>query len=280
MSKIPTPLAHKTAMIACSEQKAGTLAAGLEALGAEVIVFPVIRIQEIADKSGLDAAIDRLDGYSWIIFTSVYGVHFFVKRMEERGTSKDRCCKLKICAVGPATAAALEISGLKVSLVPRDHVAAGILAALAEEVGGNQNLDGLRILIPRAREARELLPAALEKAGAFVNVVPCYENTAPALDRDFVRYLLRRAPELLLFTSSSAVDHFVTLVGSQEAKNLLTGATLAALGPIAASTLATYGKQAEIVPHENTIPSLLSAIRTYYLSSERLGPAVRNQEPE
>ncbi|MBZ5498285.1 MAG: uroporphyrinogen-III synthase [Acidobacteriia bacterium] len=267
-------------MLACSEMKAGALVAGLEALGAEVLVFPVIRIRAVTDHSIMDAALDELAEYSWIIFTSAYGVRFFLNRMQERGIAKDRCRRLRICAVGPATADALERSGIRVSLVPGEFAAEGILAALAEKHGGMNGLAGLRILLPRAREARDLLPRALQAAGARVDVVPCYENTLPELDRDCVQSVLRHPPHLLVFTSSSTVNNFVTLLGNIHGVKMLADATVAVLGPVTARTVAAFGKQAEIVPCENTIPSLLESIRLYYQAPERKESGVRSRESE
>jgi uroporphyrinogen III methyltransferase / synthase len=267
MSEHPAPLANISVLLACSELKAKTLAAGLEALGAAVHAFPIIQIRGIADKSRLDATLDNLGGYSWIIFTSAYAVRFFHDRMTERGLSSGQWHNLQICAIGPATAAAVESAGLDVTLVPRDFAAEGILAALAERHGGRRNLAGLRFLLPRAREARELLPHALEQAGASVDVVPCYENILPDLDEDCVPALLHRRPDLLVFTSSSTVDNFVSLLGKERAASMWTDATVAVLGPITARTLTSYGKHAEIVPHESTIVSLLEAIRRYYSDS-------------
>jgi uroporphyrinogen III methyltransferase/synthase len=166
--------------------------------------------------------------------------------------------------VGPATAAALETAGVSVSLVPREFVAEGILSALEERCGGLRGLAGLRILLPRAKEARDLLPRALEAAGARVDVAPCYENTLPEIDAKQVQSVLACTPDLLVFTSSSTINNFVALLGSESGRKMLSDATVAALGPITARTLASLGKQAEILPRENTIPSLLDGIRLYY----------------
>lgn len=261
------PLTHRTALVACSEAKSGALSAGLRSLGAEVLIFPVISTKGIADKRVLDAALDGLNQYSWIIFTSTYGVRYFLARMEERNIARDRCRSIQVCAVGPATAAALESAGVGVSLVPRDFVAEGILSALEERYGGLHRLAGLRILLPRAKEARGLLPRALAAVGALVDVVPCYENTLPELDADWMRSVLARTPDLLVFTSSSAVNNFIALLGGDDGRKMLSRATVAALGPITARALASFGKQAEILPRENTIPSLLDAIRLHYLTT-------------
>lgn len=266
------PLTHRTVLVACSEAKSEALSTGLKSLGAEVLIFPVISIRGIADTRALDAALDDLGEYSWIIFTSTYGVHYFLTRMEERNIARDRCRRVQVCAVGPATAAALKAAGVSVSLVPREFVAEGILSAFEERCGGLRRLAGLRILLPRAKEARDLLPRALETVGARVDVAPCYENTLPDIDADRARSVLTCTPDLLVFTSSSTVNNFVALLGGESGRKMLSHATVAALGPIAARTLASFGKQAEILPRENTIPFLLDAIRLYYLTPNLVTP--------
>jgi uroporphyrinogen-III synthase len=262
-------LARKRALLACSEMKSGSLVAGLESLGADVLVFPVILIKAIDDKRALDAALDAMHQYAWIIFTSVYGVRFFLNRMEERGIAKERVADRQICAVGPGTAAALETKGIRVSLIPREYMAGGIVAALEERHGGMDRLAGVRILLPRARDARDTLPNALDAAGVRVDLVACYENLLPEIEPDRVRSVVTNPPDLLVFTSSSTVRNFVTLLGRDTAGSVLAAATVAALGPITAHTLASYGKPAEIVPQKSTIPSLLDAIRIHYQTSDQ-----------
>jgi len=176
----------------------------------------------------------------------------------------ERCNGRQVCAVGPATAAVLENHGVRVSLVPGNFVAEGILAALQDRQEGLSGLRGLRILLPRARHARDLLPDALERVGARVDMVACYENILPEIDRDQVQSVLRRPPDLLVFTSSSTVNNFITILGCEGAREVLMQSTVAALGPFTARTLAAYGKEAEIKPGKNTIPSLLDAIGRYF----------------
>jgi uroporphyrinogen III methyltransferase/synthase len=258
------PLAGKSAVIACSKSKSEALASGLGALGADVRLFTVLSIRDIQDKRALDAALDHLHEYAWIVFTSTHGVHFFLRRLEDRGIPKRLGRDLKVCAVGPATAATLAASGIPVSLVPREFVAEGILRSFAEKYGSLSSLAGLRILLPRAREARDLIPRTLEAAGARVDVAPCYENVLPEIDSKQMQAFLARTPDLLVFTSSSTVRNFVALIGPDKGKEILTEVTVAALGPVTASTLAAFGKQAEIRPRESTIAVLLEAIRSYY----------------
>jgi len=264
MSAPDSPLARKRVLIACSDMKAEKLASGLTDLGADVTVFPVISMVPAADKAPLDNALDRLQEFAWIIFTSAYGVRYFLNRMAERGMPVQRCDTAAICAVGPATAQALHETGKRVSLIPEKYDAEGILAALGKKHGGLHALEGLRILLPRAREARDLLPDTLRAHGALVDAVPCYENRMPQIRPDLVRAILARPPELVVFTSSSTVNNFLAILGIEEGRNMLARARVAALGPITCRTLAAHGKDAEIVPCESTIDSLLERIGEYF----------------
>jgi uroporphyrinogen III methyltransferase/synthase len=247
--------------------KSEMLAAGIRALGARVLILPVISIKGIADITALDAALDALQRYSWIIFSSAYGVRYFLCRMRERGIDGFSHETPQICAVGPGTAAALEAKKIAVALVPKVFVAEGILTALAERYGSLRHLAGLHILLPRAKDARDLLPRTLEEAGAYVDVVPCYQSCQPEIDADLVQEILLNPPELLVFTSSATVINLVSALGGEAGRRLLSGARVAVLGPITAGTVAAFGKQAEIVPAENTIVSLIDAIRVSYQTS-------------
>lgn len=263
------PLHNKSVLLACSAHKSSTLIPGLERLGARVIPFPTIEIRAVADTGPLDAALSHLEGYSWIIFTSSYGVIYFVRRMKELGSSTEHLRSLKVCSVGPATAATLAEADIQVSLVPEKFVAEGVISALAKLYGGLNGLAGKRILLPRAKEARDLLARELESAGARVDVVPCYENVLPEPNEEAVRSILEDSPELLVFTSSSTVTNFARLLGDADGKRLLRRATVAALGPITAKTVASLGKKVEILPRENTSASLLAAIAQFYSQADR-----------
>jgi uroporphyrinogen III methyltransferase/synthase len=262
-----TPLLNKTALLACSAKTADKLARGLELLGAHVVPLPVLTTRQPSDTSALDAALTKLDTFDWIIFTSSYGVEFFVRRMSECAIPAPHPGKARICAVGPATAAALARSGIEVDLVPQEFVAEGVLRALGERHGGLAQMAGQRILLPRAQEARDILPRELAAAGVLVEIAPCYETVPGELDSETLNSLRSLKPDLLLFTSSAAIANFFSLWGGDAAATALRETTVAVLGPITAATAISAGKHPEIVPQENTVPSLLEAIRRYYQHS-------------
>ncbi len=258
------PLVNRTALITCSAKKMPVLVRGIREMGGTAIPFPAIEIRDIEDKAPLDSALESLHHYSWIIFTSAYAVRYFTKRLQELEIQWPASTATKICAIGPATATEARESGFKVELVPENYAAEGVVDALAKYCGGLHALEGHKILLPRALEAREILPEALLGAGALVDVIPCYRTVRAAPDNALLQRLKKAAPDLILFASSSGVRNFVEMLGEQEGKNLLAKSVVAAIGPITGSTIASFGKRAEIIPDENTIDSLLEAIRRYY----------------
>jgi uroporphyrinogen III methyltransferase/synthase len=262
----PKALANRMILAACSAKKMSTLVSGIEAMGGSALHFPVIEPKEIEDKQLLDSALASLEDFVWIIFTSSYAVRFFMRRVEQLGVRLAGKNLPKICAIGPATAREVQESGLPVELVPEQFVAESVVEALEKYHGDLRAIAGHRILMPRAKEAREVLPEALASAGVIVEVVPCYETLKAAPVPEIIAQLKKRKPDLLVFTSSSAIRNFVDILGKDQAVQMLMESPVAVLGPITASTAASFGKSATILPPENTISSLLEAIEKYFIS--------------
>jgi uroporphyrinogen-III synthase len=240
------------------------LASGLEAMGGDVLPLSLIEVREIDDTAPLDAAVEFWNKYAWVIFSSVHGVDIFLRHWRRRAHRMKASDMPKICAVGPATGKAVEDHGLAVELVPESYVAEGVIEALEKYHGGLGALAGRRILLPRAKEARDVLPDALAAAGAIVDVVACYETVPARLDEDSLRRLRSRSPDLAVFTSSSAVKALIRILGVDEGSKMLHNATVAVLGPVTAGTAESFGKHPEIVAQESTIRSLLRDIAAYY----------------
>lgn len=255
-------LRNRLILVACSAKKMVELTLALEAMGGSVLPFPVIEAREIEDKSAMDKAVSSLRKYDWIIFSSAYGVEFFMRHLIQCGNESQDMPR--ICAVGPATAASVKKFGRETALVPQKYVAEGVLQALVDYYGGVQHLSGLSVLLPRAEKAREFLPQALTEAGVSVHVVPCYRTVRPEIDRDTMQVLRDKRPDLLIFTSSSTINNLMDILGADAGRKMLMESTVAVIGPITAATAAAFGKRADIVPKENTIASLLEAIREYY----------------
>jgi uroporphyrinogen III methyltransferase / synthase len=242
------------------------LVAGIQAMGGNAIPLRIIEAQDIDDRQLLDKALTSLPQYAWILFTSTYGVRFFMKRLDELNIAFHPDALPKICAIGPATAKAVKESGLNLDLMPEEYIAEGVVEALSRYHGSLEALEGQRILLPRAMVAREVLPETLRKSGILVDVVPCYRTVPLDPDAAILRQLHENDPDLVLFTSSSGIRSLIDFLGEEVGRDFLTRCTVAVIGPITCATAESFGKQAEILPKKNTIDSLLQAIHEYYSS--------------
>jgi uroporphyrinogen III methyltransferase/synthase len=260
-------LSGKTAFAAASAKLLPELAAGLRALGANVLPVAVLEAVEIDDNTALDRAIANIEQYDWIIFTSAWGVSFFAKRLAR--IFKNGAAGLpKICAIGPATAEAAENHDFPITFTADEFTAEGVMQSIERYHGGKENLRGLGILIPRALEAREFLPAALASAGCSVDAIPCYQTIRPEPCAELSARLRSETPDLIVFTSAKAMRNFLKIaadaVGEDASRRRLREAIAAVIGPVTAAALEAEGKPAEIIPAESTVSALLAAISGFY----------------
>ncbi len=259
------PLFGKRVVVTRARAQAGELSRELEALGAEVLEFPTIEIKEPEDFGPLDVAIKDLDSFGWIVFTSANGVAAFVERLGEHGLDLRAVPRgAKLAAIGPATADALRTTGLRVDVVPEEYRAEALLEALLDgsPAGG-------KVLIPRARVAREVLPEKLREAGMEVVVPPAYETIPSEEGKDELREkLLSGGIDCVTFTASSTVESFVGAFG-EEASNLLSNARVACIGPITAETARGHGIRVDVEATEYTIPGLVRAVAGLFAEPRR-----------
>jgi uroporphyrinogen III methyltransferase/synthase len=268
---IEKPLAGRTVVITRALAQSAEFAAALESYGARVISCPTIEIIEPETFEPLDEAIDHLYGYDWIIFTSVNGVEYFLRRLEARGHDVSELDELRVCAIGEATALRLSESLIHVDVVPEQFKAEGAFAAIEAFLGGREHLRERNFLIPRAAVARDYLPRALEEAGARADTVAAYRTVTlqETNERRRVEVLLAGGGvDCVTFTSSSTVRNFAELFDTTNLKSLLEGVSIACIGDITASTAAAYGLDTVIQPNEYTTPALARAIAEYFKSLE------------
>ncbi len=259
------PLAGRTILITRAREQSGEFASRLQDLGAEVIGFPTIEIVPPLIWEELDRAIDRLQFYDWVIFTSVNGVDFFWRRLSERMKKPRVPSTVKVCAIGPATAQQLQEKGIQVDYTPKEFVAEAILQGFEKMA-----LRGKRILLARVKQARDLLPKGLRRLGAEVEVVEAYRTVKPRGGARRLKHILANGKvDAIAFTSSSTVNHFVELLKKEDLKELLKGITIACIGPITAQTAESLGMTVHIQPQEYTIPALTQAISEYFNCEKR-----------
>jgi uroporphyrinogen-III synthase len=255
-------LAGCRVLVSRAKRQAGALSSALRELGCQVIEVPFIQIRKPSSYQPLDTALRNLATYDWLILTSVNGVEALFERMARKRLHASALAYCKIAAIGPATKRAIEQHGLQVTVTPRKYVAESVVAALHRRVKGK------RVLLVRAKIARDVIPRELRKAGAQVDVVEAYETVAPKSSEKRLRSALASAkkPHAITFTSSSTVRNFVHLLGLRSARALLRkssphhGVHTASIGPVTSATLRQFGLPVDIEAREYTIPGLVAAI--------------------
>jgi uroporphyrinogen-III synthase len=262
MYQISKPLTGIRLIVSRARSQAGALSGELRARGATVLEIPFIEIRPPRSFHPLDEALRRHHVYDWLILTSVNGVSALFARLAKLCLSPEELDHLRIAAIGPATRKALEERGLRVHAVPKEYVAESVVATLRGRVAGK------RVLLVRARVARDVIPRELRLAGARVDVHEAYETVAPQSSRKrLVRALKsRRArPHVITFTSSSTARNFLDLVGPKTAySGLLDGISLASIGPVTAQTLRELNLPVAIQAKQYTMRGLVEAIEAFF----------------
>jgi uroporphyrinogen III methyltransferase/synthase len=253
------PLLGKNIIVTRSRSQASELIKILQQKGACCIQFPTIDIAPLKDYSELYQAIDKINSYDWIIFTSVNGVKFFFKKLFEMGYDCRCLASSKICAIGPATEKKLREYSIIADVVPERYVAEAIVESLKEK-----EIRGKNILIPRAKEARDVLITELTKLNANVVVVPVYETVlGKGNSEEIIEKIKAGEIDYITFTSSSTVKNFFSLVPEKIVSDYGNNIKFACIGPITAKTLKDFGFSSHIVPETYTIEALVEEIEKH-----------------
>jgi len=250
------PLKGTRILIGRARHQAGSLSADLRKLGADVIEIPFIEIRKPRSYKPLDSALRQAGTYGWLILTSVNGVEALWDRLKKLKLTKRNLRHLKVAAIGPATKRAIEKRGLKVDVIPEEYVAESVVESLHDQVSGQ------RVLLARAKVARDVIPRELRRLGAHVDVVEAYETVIPESSRKVLHALLRdakRRPHVITFTSSSTVRNFLQLLSKKDL-NTLKDIRMASIGPVTSATLRELGLAVGVEASEYTMPGLISAI--------------------
>ena len=253
------PLFGKALVITRPEDQSETFMHGLLERGAEPFLFPVIETIPPEDWKPLDTAIQKLDSYDGLIFTSVNGVKFFMRRLKEKGKDVRELKGLRLYAIGPKTEKAVNALGINVDVVPDDYVAESLIASM-----GKENIKGKKFLLPRAAVARETLPDQLRAQGATLDVAPAYQTVRPQTNTDELICRIKEGSiHAVTFTSSSTVTHFMKLVGT-ELKPQLAKVAIACIGPVTAKTAEKAGLKVDIMAEEYTVDGLIDALEKHF----------------
>ena len=242
------PLHGEVVAITRARAQASGLAARLRELGAEVVETPAIRIEPRPVEGELRDAIERMDDYSLICLTSPNGVRLLFDALETANRDARALAGATIAAIGPGTAAELARRGIRADVVPERFVAEALVEAL-EPV----EVEGRRVLVARAAEARDVLPEALRSRGAEVDDVALYETVAEPFS-DAERAALERAT-YVTFTSSSTVRFLVESGARPPA-----GARIVSIGPVTSATAEEQGLTVDVEAERHDIEGLVDAL--------------------
>ena len=252
------PLFGKRVLVSRSRAQASLLSDMLTQEGAEPLEVPTIEISPLEDTSRLDEAIQRLDTYDWVIFTSVNGVEALFNRLAALGLDTRVFGNIKVGTIGPATAQTLTRQGIRADFIPDQYVSEAVVQGM-EGLG----LDGVRVLLPHADIGREELAEGLTRLGARVDQVVAYHTLVPWESKDRALDLLSDGKiDVATFTSSSAVKNLVSLLDGNKA--LLEGVVVGCIGPITAATARELGLRVDFVADRYTVDGLVEALKKYF----------------
>jgi uroporphyrinogen III methyltransferase/synthase len=254
------PLLGKRIVVTRARPQASDLIKNLTDLGAECLECPTIKIMPPEDDAPLKQAIQNLAKYDWIVFTSVNGVAYFFEYLFADNKDVRALNHLRTAAIGPATAKRLLEFGLKSDIVPKTYRAESVVEAFSKE-----EVKDKKILLPRAAEARSVLPVELANMGAHVDEVPAYQTIKDPDSADvLINGLEEKSINLVTFTSSSTVKNFKDLLPADKFRQLLDDVTVASIGPITSDTARELGFNVDITAEEFTIAGLCDAILRHY----------------
>jgi uroporphyrinogen-III synthase len=254
------PLAGTRILVGRARHQAGSLSASLRGLGAAVIEIPFIEIRKPQSYGPLDDALRNIKAYDWLILTSVNGVEAMWQRVRKLRITRRKLKHLQIAAIGPATKMALVKHGLKVKMVPEEYVAESVVKGLSDKVNGK------RVVVIRAKVARDVIPEELRAAGAEVDVLEAYETMVPEKSRVRLRALMKnggRRPHIVTFTSSSTAKNFAELLGIKVGSpgvGWLKHVQFASIGPVTSATLRKLQLPVAFEAREFTMGGLIRAI--------------------
>ncbi|MHB9003119.1 MAG: uroporphyrinogen-III synthase [Coriobacteriia bacterium] len=260
------PLAGVTVLVTRARAQAARLVSALEGYGATVLAMPVIRLVDPEDWEPVDTAIERLDTYDWVVFSSANAVERFMRRVESKGATFPQVAdgpddagesRQRIAAVGPATARRCRANGIEPDYIPDEAIAEGLIRGF-EQLGVGE---GDRVLIPRALKAREVLPEALRARGVNVDVVPVYRTLNAEPDPDIVDRITAGDVQCVTFTSPSTVRGFFSALPDTGATGPAADLWFASIGPVTTAELEKRGLTERVIEAaEHTAEGLAAAL--------------------
>jgi len=250
------PLHGRRILVTRAQHQVEPFRAQLIELGAEVVHVPTIEVRPMGAGDATRRAFGLLPKTSLVVFTSTNAVEIIFQMLFDAGLDARGLQPCRVCAIGSETARSLADRGIQADLVAGEYSAEGLADALQ-----GWDLEGARVLVPRAKVARDALPALLAQRGARVEILPVYETVCPPAAAEALRGLFAgRGVDVATFTSSSTVTNFVQAFPAGEAAAVLNGARVACMGPVTADTARKLGLRVDIIAREYTTRGLALAI--------------------
>ena len=239
-------------LITRARAQANNFAEKLRSAGYKPVFFPVIEISPIENNLALDEALEKLDCYEWVIFTSVNAVNVVFDNYSSLLLGEGQ--GVRVAAIGPKTAEALKARGVTPDSVPEEYVAEAILPGLGD-------LLGKWVLLPRAEIARKALPEAIANAGGIAHEITVYK-TLPAQPDSEGLAALKSGVDVVTLTSPSTVQNFfaITKQNGLDPLNLPNNPLFACIGPITEQTAKEEGLVNLVVAKEHTTEGLIEVI--------------------
>lgn len=254
------PLFGKRIVITRARAQASSLASKLSKLGALCIEIPTIQIVAAEDTAPLKKSIENIKNYDWLVFTSVNGVKFFFDTLFDMSHDVRVLGHLKFACIGPVTKERLKNYGIISDILPETYRAESVIDAFS-----TVEIKDKKILLPRARQARTILPEELIKMGAQVDDIAAYETILNTDGKkDLISLLENNGIDAITFTSSSTVSNFMSLLESKDIKKLLENVVIASIGPITSDTAKSFDIEPDIEAKEFTIQGLVNSLMAYY----------------
>jgi uroporphyrinogen-III synthase len=260
-------LANRRIVVTRAPEQAVELARILAEHGAEVLLCPLVAFEPPRDTAPLDAAIQRLGEFDWLLFSSQNAVRFFDERRRQVGVPF-HWGRPRVAAVGPATAKAARDLGYAVGHVAQEPTSRGLAQTLADMVKGQS------VLLPRSDRARRELPELLTSAGANVTDVIAYRTVAPGAEAEEALRLIRAGHvDAIALASPSAFERLAEQLGMQILHEITPQVALAAIGPVTAEAIRQSGLPVAVVPAKTDPASLVAALAAYFAGAQGAQPA-------
>jgi uroporphyrinogen-III synthase len=251
-------LRGKRILVTRAAEQAESFSAKIRARGGQPVEIPVLAFRRPEDPSEIETALQYLQDYRWVVFTSANGVRYFFQILREAGF--DYPVGVKTAVVGQKTFRALQKYGVNADLIPEQFVAESLLERLKSEVRS-----GDAVLMPRGNLARKKLSEELSEFGANVTDLVVYETVVNRDGGKTLNTLLKdRRLDMVTFTSSSTVKYFLELLEERGGRKYLDDVKIACIGPITAKTANEHGLAPGIIADQYTVDGLLDAIEQFY----------------